>query len=69
MEEIKIETEFIKLDQFLKLAGVVQTGGQAKIIILEGEILVNNKVCTKRGKKLRKNDEIQIKGHESFIVI
>ncbi|HZK33391.1 MAG TPA: S4 domain-containing protein YaaA [Tissierellaceae bacterium] len=69
MKEIKIETEYIKLDQFLKFAGLVQTGGQGKMIISEGNILVNNKSCTKRGKKLRKGDIIEIKGYESFIVI
>ena len=69
MKKIKIETEYIKLDQFLKLAGLVQTGGQGKMIILEGNVLVNNEICTKRGKKLRKDDIIEIKGYESFVVI
>ena len=69
MKEIKIETDYIKLDQFLKLAGAVQTGGQAKMIISQGDILVNNEICTMRGKKLRIDDTIEIKGYDSFIVI
>lgn len=69
MEKIKIESDFIKLDQFLKFAGVVQTGGQAKILISQEDVLVNNEVCTKRGKKLRIDDIIEIKGYGSFIVI
>lgn len=69
MKEISIETEYIKLDQFLKLAGIVQTGGQAKIIISEGNVLVNNEVILQRGKKIRKNDIVEIKDYETFLVI
>lgn len=69
MEKIKIESDFIKLDQFLKFAGVVQTGGQAKILISQEDVLVNNEICTKRGKKLRIDDIIEIRGYGSFIVI
>lgn len=69
MNQISIETDYIKLDQFLKLAGIAQTGGQAKIIISEGSIIVNNEVVLQRGKKIRKNDIIEIKGYGSFIVI
>lgn len=69
MEEIKIETEYIKLDQFLKLAAVVQTGGEAKMRIIDGEVLVNGEVCTQRGKKLRIDDTIEVLGYKEFIVI
>lgn len=69
MRKIKVETEYIKLDQFLKLAAVVQTGGEAKMLITDGEVLVNGDVCTKRGKKLRVDDTVEIRGHDSFIVI
>lgn len=69
MKEIKIETEYIKLDQFLKLAAVVQTGGQAKMLIADGEVLFNNEICTQRGKKIRKNDIVEIKGYDSFIIV
>ncbi len=69
MKQISIETEYIKLDQFLKLAGVVQTGGQAKILISEGIIIVNKEIVMQRGKKIRKNDIIEIKDYGSFVVI
>lgn len=69
MKEIKIETEFIKLDQFLKHAGVVQTGGEAKMMIQEGMISLNNQVVTQRGKKIRKDDIIEIEDYDSFIVV
>lgn len=69
MKQILIETDFIKLDQFLKLAGVVQTGGQAKMLISEGSIIVNNEVVLQRGKKIRKDDIIEIKDYDSFVVI
>ena len=69
MKEIKIDTEFIKLDQFLKHAGVVQTGGQAKMIIQDGIIKYNGEVTTQRGKKIRKDDIIEIEDYDSFLVI
>ena len=58
MTEIKIETEFIKLDALLKFANLVNSGGEAKIHIAEGEVLVNGEICTMRGKKLRSGDAI-----------
>ena len=69
MKEITIETEYIKLDQFLKLVGIAQTGGHAKLMISEGEIIVNKEIAYERGKKIRKNDIIEIKGYDSFIII
>ena len=69
MKEISIDTDYIKLDQFLKHIGVAQTGGQAKIIISEGSIKVNNEVVLQRGKKIRKDDIINIEGYDSFIVV
>lgn len=69
MNEIEITTEYIKLDQFLKLAAVVQTGGQAKMMIADGMIKVNGEVSTQRGKKIRKNDIVEIKDYDKFIVV
>ncbi len=69
MEQIKIETEYIKLDQFLKLTALVQTGGEAKILISNGEVLVNDEICLQRGKKLRIDDIVEISGYEKFLVI
>lgn len=61
-KEIKISTEFIRLDAFLKLAGAVQTGGQAKAWIQDGRVTVNGEVCTQRGKKLIPDDTVGIDG-------
>ena len=62
MTEIKIETEFIKLDALLKFANLVSSGGEAKIRIAEGEVLVNVEICTMRGKKLRSGDTVELDG-------
>jgi ribosome-associated protein len=55
----KIDTDFIRLDAFLKMCDAVQTGGHAKIVIQEGEVRVNGEVCTQRGKKLRAGDSAE----------
>ena len=60
VETIEIHTEFIKLDSFLKFAGVSETGGQAKEMVQEGLVLVNGQVCTMRGKKIRPGDVVEI---------
>ena len=57
METITITTEYIKLQDLLKLAGVVYTGGEAKVLIQEGQVTVNGQVCDMRGKKLRPGDK------------
>ncbi len=55
-EKIAIDTEFIRLDALLKLAGAVETGGHAKRLIQEGRVQVNGEICTMRGKKMRRGD-------------
>ena len=67
-EKIQITTEFIKLDALLKFANVVMSGGEAKQIIQEGEVLVNGEVCTMRGKKMRPGDVAEIGGQVRLIV-
>ena len=67
MNTIKITTEFIKLDAFLKFAGVAGTGGEAKMLIAEGRIEVNGKVCTQRGKKLRPGDVVMCPDGLKFV--
>jgi len=54
--------ETIKLEQFLKLAQVAATGGQAKVIIQSGQVRVNGLVETRRGRKLRPGDRVEIAG-------
>lgn len=56
-EKIKIDSEYIKLQDLLKLGGAVDTGGMAKMVIQNGEVTVNGEVCTMRGKKMRAGDE------------
>ena len=64
-----IETEFIRLDALLKFAGVATTGGEAKMLIQEGCVKVNNEVCTMRGKKLRPKDVVVLPEQELIIQI
>ena len=66
--EIKIRTEFIKLQDLLKFAGAVETGGDAKLIIQEGRVSVNGQVCTMRGKKLRPGDRAAVDGELELVV-
>ena len=68
MTDIEIYSEYIKLDAFLKYAGCVGTGGEAKLLITEGTVLVNGAVCTARGKKLRSGDIVRF-GTEDYTVI
>ena len=58
MEVIEITTEYIKLQDLLKLASVASTGGEAKLMVQEGRICVNGEVCTQRGKKIRPGDDV-----------
>ena len=62
MTEIKIDTEFIKLDQLMKYASMVKTGGEAKMLIAQELVLVNGEICTQRRKKIRPGDEVQFDG-------
>jgi ribosome-associated protein len=61
---VKIETEFIKLDQFLKWVGLVLTGADAKILISNGLIRVNGEVELRRGRKLRSGDIVELDNKE-----
>lgn len=61
-EELIIKTEFIKLDSFVKFAGLTDTGGQAKEMVLKGQVKVNGEVCTMRGKKIKHGDLIEANG-------
>lgn len=62
MDSILIHTDFIKLDAMLKFAGLVETGGEAKLLIQQGQVQVNGEVCTMRGKKLRGGDTVTLAG-------
>ena len=58
--KIKIDTEFIKLDSLLKYASIVQTGGEAKNLILDEQVKLNGEIVTQRGKKIRPGDKIEV---------
>ena len=62
MREVRINTEFIKLQDLLKFAGLVETGGEAKERVQTGEARVNGEPCLQRGKKLRPGDEVDFAG-------
>ncbi len=62
MNVIEITTEFIKLQDLLKFAAVASTGGEAKLMVQEGEVQVNGEVCTMRGKKIRPGDDVLVSG-------
>ena len=64
MNTIEIRTEFIKLQDLLKFANLVETGGIAKDLIQNGEVQVNGEVCTMRGKKIRPGDVVLFEGQE-----
>jgi len=67
MEEVTIRDGYIKLGQALKLAGLVESGVDAKAVIQDGLVSVNGRVETQRGKKLVDNDEVSFEG-DSFVV-
>jgi ribosome-associated protein len=67
MNKISISTEFIKLDALLKFANLVSSGGEAKILISDGQVKVNGEVCLMRGKKIRPGDTVSL-GKESIII-
>ena len=65
---VKITTDFIKLDSFLKLSNAVGSGGIAKNEILNGEAQVNGEVCLMRGKKLYPGDKVAYQGNIYLVV-
>ena len=67
-QSVPITTEYIKLEALLKLANVVSSGGEAKLVIQEGEVTVNGEICTQRGKKLRPGDVAVLGGEVELTV-
>ena len=60
--DVAISTEYIKLQDAMKLANIVLSGGEAKVLIQEGQVTVNGEVCDMRGKKLRPGDKFGFQG-------
>lgn len=67
--DIKIETEYIKLDSLLKFSSVCESGGDAKEMILSGMVEVNGEECLMRGKKIRAGDEVKIVFDDETVII
>ena len=67
-EKIKIDSEFIRLQDLLKLGGAVDTGGMAKIVIQNGEVKVNGEICTMRGKKMRNGDTAEFDNFKLTVI-
>lgn len=59
MEIIKIEEEYIRLDNLMKYAGLCNSGGRAKYLIQNGEVKLNGEICTMRGKKIYSGDRVE----------
>ncbi len=68
MEEILITTEFITLDQFLKFANIVASGGEAKFVIKSGLVKVNDEVEQRRGRKLYHGDRVEVEDAGVWLV-
>lgn len=68
MNKIKINTEIIKLDAFLKWAGIVSSGSEAKIYIQDGLVKVNSEICNQRGKKLKVGDVVSFEDSDYEII-
>ena len=66
---IKVEGEYIKLQDLLKYSGLCQTGGHAKLVIQNGEVKVNGEVCTMRGIKLRTGDVAEYNGEQAEVIM
>ncbi len=64
---MKIDTDYIKLDSFLKAVNVVGSGGEAKTLIAEGMVRVNGATETRRGRKLRPGDRVEVAGQDFMV--
>ena len=67
-KDISINTDYITLGQFLKLADVISTGGEAKVFLQNNEVVINDEIDCRRGRKLREGDIIEVLG-KSFRII
>ncbi len=67
--KVAIETEYIKLDQLLKYAGIAYSGSDAKELILSGAVSVNEEVCEMRGKKIRPGDVVFLELGDEYVEI
>lgn len=68
MKQIKISTEFVTLGQFLKLANLIQTGGEAKFYLKENKVIVNGEEDNRRGRKLYSGNIVEVENQTFEIV-
>ena len=69
MEKVKIETEMIQLDQFLKWASILQSGCEIRFLLDEQRIFVNGELCSAKRKKLHAGDIVEIKGIGTYEIV
>ncbi|MCU9613489.1 S4 domain-containing protein YaaA [Caldibacillus lycopersici] len=67
-KEIKIDTEYITLGQFLKMADIISSGGMAKWFLQENDIFINGEIDNRRGRKLKDGDLLRVPHHGSFLI-
>lgn len=68
MREVSIGGDMIRLGQFLKLADLIDTGGEGKIVIASGDVTVNGEVDLRRGRQLRPGDVVEVFGRQARVV-
>jgi ribosome-associated protein len=69
MREVAIGSDMIRLGQFLKLADLIETGGEAKLVIADGEVTVNGETDTRRGRQLHPGDVVAVNGNSAKVVL
>ena len=67
MRDVTIDSDMIRLGQFLKLADLIATGGEAKILIASGDVTVNGEVDTRRGRQLQPGDVVSVRGQSARV--
>lgn len=67
MRDVAIDSDMIRLGQFLKLADLIDTGGEAKILIASGDVTVNGEVDTRRGRQLHPGDVVVVQGRSARV--
>ncbi|MEV8503411.1 RNA-binding S4 domain-containing protein [Actinoplanes sp. NPDC051475] len=68
MREVPIGGDMIRLGQFLKLADLIDTGGEAKVMIAVGDVTVNGEVDTRRGRQLFPGDVVEVRGEVARVI-
>jgi ribosome-associated protein len=67
MRDVPIDGDMIRLGQFLKFADLIETGGEAKVLIASGDVRVNGEVDTRRGRQLRRGDVVRVFANEARV--